>query len=86
MANLVVEEYGHGVFLYRSKGPEAVHMDTHAGKRLPMHTTAFGKAILAHFPEERVEEIIEANGLPAHTPKTITDRDTLFEELESIRN
>jgi len=86
MANLVVEEHGQGVFLYRAKGSDAVHMDTHTGKRLPLHTTAFGKAILAHLPEERVESIIEQHGLSEHTKHTITDREPLYDELEVIRD
>lgn len=85
MANLIVEEHGHGVFLYRSKGSEAVHMDTHTGKRLPLHTTAFGKAILAHYSTEYVEKVIDAHSLPAHTPQTITCRDELYDEFETIR-
>lgn len=85
MANLLVEEHGRGVFLYRAKGADAVHMDTHAGKRVPLHTTGFGKAILAHLPDERVERILDRHGLPAVTPSTITDRGRLLEELETIR-
>lgn len=86
MANLVVEEHGQGVFLYRAKGADAVHMDTHTGKRLPLHNTAFGKAILAHLPEERVEEIIETHGLSKDTDRTITDKEALYEELEAVRD
>jgi DNA-binding IclR family transcriptional regulator len=85
MANLVVEEHGQGVFLYRAKGTDAVHMDTHTGKRLPLHTTAFGKAILAHLPEEKIDDVIETHGLSKHTDRTITDREVLFEELDVVR-
>lgn len=85
MANLLVEEHGRGVFLYRAKGADAVHMDTHAGKRVPLHTTGFGKSILAHLPEERVERILDRHGLPTVTPNTITDRERLLEELETVR-
>jgi DNA-binding IclR family transcriptional regulator len=85
MANLLVEEHGRGVFLYRAKGADAVHMDTHAGKRVHLHTTGFGKSILAHLPNERVERILDRHGLPAATPNTITDRDRLMEALETIR-
>ncbi|WP_129115497.1 IclR family transcriptional regulator [Halegenticoccus tardaugens] len=84
MANLLVEEHGRGVFVYKSKGPDAVHMDTHEGKRVHLHTTAFGKAIMAYLPEERVDAIIDRHGLPRATPHTITDRDELFDELEVI--
>lgn len=85
MANLLVEEHGRGVFLYRAKGADAVHMDTHAGKRVHLHTTGFGKSILAHLSEERVEEILDRHGLPQVTPNTITDREQLMAQLDEIR-
>lgn len=50
-----------------------------------MHTTASGKAILAHLPESRRDAIVERWGLPAETEHTITDRDELQMELEKIR-
>ena len=58
---------------------------THTRKRVPLHTTAFGKSILAHLPDERVDEILDQYGLPAHTSNTITDTDKLFVELKEIR-
>ncbi len=85
MANLLVEEHGRGVFLYRAKGADAVHMDTHAGKRVPLHTTGFGKSILAHLPDERVEAILDRHGLPSVTSETITDRAELYDELDTVR-
>ncbi len=84
LANLNVEEYGRGVFLHRAKGSDAVHMDTYAGKRVYLHTTAFGKSILAHLSTNRIDEIIEQHGLPAVTDQTITDRDKLQSELDTI--
>ena len=50
-----------------------------------MHATATGKAILAEYPTEQVERIIDRWGLPARTENTITDRETVAEELETIR-
>lgn len=85
ISGLLVEEHGRGVFLYREKGESAVHIDTHTGKRVLLHTSALGKSILAFLDEERVEEIIDRHGLPAMTDSTITDRDQLFDELETIR-
>lgn len=85
LVHLVVEEDGKGVYLCRSKGERAVSLDTYIGCRHPMHSTAFGKAILSHLPAERVDEIIDRHGLPPVTPKTITSREELFEELERTR-
>lgn len=50
-----------------------------------MHNTASGKAILARYSWDRVEAVLDEWGLPATTAATITDRDTLFETLEDIR-
>ncbi len=85
LVNLNVEEYGWGIFLYRAKGSDAVHMDTYAGKRVYLHTTAFGKAILANLSRERVSEIIDQRELKPVTDRTITDPETLYDELETIR-
>jgi DNA-binding IclR family transcriptional regulator len=85
VANLLTEENGRGVYLYRSKGAQAVDLDTYVGHRTHLHYTAQGKAILAHMPESRVHEIIDQHGLPKATPNTITDPVELFEELDEIR-
>lgn len=85
LANFLYEEHGLGVYLYRSRGQNAVSLDTHTGKRRYLHNTALGKAILAHLPEERVEAILDRHGLPRATRHTITDREALHEELAAIR-
>ncbi|GGN20369.1 IclR family transcriptional regulator [Halarchaeum nitratireducens] len=85
LVNLSVEEYGRGVYLYLARGDEAVHLDTHAGMQVHLHCTALGKAILAHTPEERVEQILDMMGMPSRTEQTVTDRGELYEELETIR-
>jgi len=84
-ANLMIEEHGRGVFLYKSRGSDAVHLDTHAGMRVHLQTTAMGKSILAHRPREDVKRILDRHGLPQVTSKTITDRGDLFDELDRIR-
>jgi DNA-binding IclR family transcriptional regulator len=85
LSGVVVEEHGRGVFLHRAKGERAVHVDTYAGKRIYLHGAALGKAILAHLPEERVDEIVDRHGLPALTENTITDREELAAELDAVQ-
>lgn len=86
LANLLLEEQGLGVYLMRSKGEKAVDLDTYAGLRTYLHTTALGKAILAYLPESRVEEIIERRGLEQETPRSIDSREKLFNALEDVRD
>ena len=50
-----------------------------------LQSTALGKAILAHTPRERVEQILDQHGLPQITENTITDRQELLDELEAVR-
>ncbi|SDN23626.1 transcriptional regulator, IclR family [Halogranum gelatinilyticum] len=85
LANLLVEEQGMGVYLMRAKGDDAVDLDTYAGLRTNLHTTALGKAILAYLPKSRVEEIVEHRGLETKTPKSIGTREELFDVLDDIR-
>lgn len=84
-ANLLMEEYGLGIYLYRSMGSKAVQINTYTGEAVHLHNTALGKALLAHLPRERVEEIIDQHGLPSATDRTITDREELFESLAEVQ-
>jgi len=85
LANLLTEEHGRGIYLYRSQGEQAVQTDSYTGQRVYLHNTALGKAILAHSPRDYVANIIDRHGLPATTENTITDRDELFKELNQVR-
>lgn len=84
-ANLLIEEHGKGIFLYRSKGKDAVRLETYAGMRVPIQTISLGKAILAHLPEARVDEIVDENGLPSMSENSISDQDELKREIEKDR-
>ncbi|WP_135305039.1 IclR family transcriptional regulator [Haloarcula amylovorans] len=84
-ANFMIEEHGLGVFLYKARGQNAVQLDTHAGMRVPLQTTALGKTIMAFRPRAKVEAILDRHGLPKVTEQTITDRAELFDTLDQVR-
>lgn len=85
VGNLGVEERGKRILIYKSEVPDAIYDNPPIGEHTNLHWTALGKAILAHLPSERVDEIVAEHGLPERTPQTITDRDELEAELERIR-
>src|SRR5438270_4683353 len=77
-------------------GPEAVYiekvepegfirMDTWVGRRMRVHATSVGKALVAHIAQEKLEKIIAQAGMEKRTPKTITTIPRLLKELEKIR-
>jgi len=84
-ANLMTEEDGRGIFLYKLKGTQSVQLDTYEGMVVDLHTTAMGKAILAEYDVERRDAIIAEHGLDPVTEKTVTDRDELEAQFEEIR-
>lgn len=85
LVQYLVEEHGRGVFVFRETGDQAVRTKTRLGRRVYLHHVSAGKAMLAHMPEARVDDIVDRHGLPSKTDQTITDRDELRENLQSIR-
>jgi len=85
LANLAVEQNGQIVVILMIEGSNAIHDEAPMGKHTHIHCTAIGKAILAHYPEKRVHEFIDEQGMPKLTENTITDRETLFDRLNQIR-
>ncbi|WP_459194067.1 IclR family transcriptional regulator [Halosimplex sp. J119] len=86
LVNLLVEKNGMGIYLYQSQGENAVDLDTYEGKRVRLHCTGLGKAILGFRPEDEVTDILDERGMPAETEHTITDRGAFFDELADIND
>ncbi|MEA5388018.1 IclR family transcriptional regulator [Haloarculaceae archaeon H-GB2-1] len=79
-----IEEMGREFSLYSEVGTLG-RADLQAGSVFYLHNNGTGKAILAEYSRERVEEILDRWGLPAETENAITTRERLFEELETVR-
>ncbi|QOS12773.1 transcriptional regulator [Haloferax sp. Atlit-4N] len=86
--HLTVVSRGKEVTIYESRGDNAVATDYHLRMREApqyLHCTATGKAMLGHFDDDRVRDIIDDQGLVEQTDNTISDSERLFDELERIR-
>jgi IclR family acetate operon transcriptional repressor len=73
------------VYIAKVDSPHSVRMASQIGALNPMHCTALGKAILAHYASDRVDGII-AKGLPRRTSHTLTTPERLRDELERVRS
>lgn len=80
-----VEESGEWVILHRDGDITSIDIRTYPGLRLPLHTHAAGKVVLAEMDRQRRDEVLDSTGLDRLTEKTVTDRATLEEEIERIR-
>ena len=77
---------GHeAVYIEKIDKPGFIKMNTWIGRRMDVHCTAAGKALIAYLPQQVVEEIIRDRGLPKRTPKTITSLNHLLRELAKVR-
>jgi IclR family KDG regulon transcriptional repressor len=65
---------------------QALRISMPIGKRVYLHSTGVGKAILAFLSDEEIKEIIHQQGLPRFTKNTIINVDQLMEEVQAIRN
>jgi len=87
-AHLIIEHGGKMYALYERFGSNAVGTRFHDLKRETplnhLHCTAAGKSILAYLPQTDAQTIIDKTGLPANTEHTITDAETLFQELSDV--
>lgn len=85
-AHVAVKEGGKLVWLYRSPTAEDGDLPTAVGAETPIHSTAYGQAILAHMSSGAVSDLVNSQGLPAVTAETITDRNELAERLDTVRD
>jgi IclR family transcriptional regulator, acetate operon repressor len=83
--SFAVEENGRSTILFDEVSNPSVE-GFQVGHQFYMHNSASGKAMLAEFSDEYIDDVIDRWGLPRKTPNTITDRDRLFEEIETVRS
>lgn len=79
------DEHGKLIYLYRAGIGTEINEHFELNIQELLHCTALGKAVLAFMPQDRVDEIVDRHGLERMTENTITERDELDTELESIR-
>jgi DNA-binding IclR family transcriptional regulator len=60
-------------------------MASRVGLRNPAHSSAVGKVLLAHFPEEELKNFIKEKGLAKRTENTIIDPTQLKDHLKLVR-
>jgi len=73
------------VYVERLDSPNTLRVFTQLGRRAGAHRTSSGKAILAHMPRRRLDQLLSGWALDRQTEFTITDQQNLREELTAIR-
>ncbi|WP_236794526.1 IclR family transcriptional regulator [Amycolatopsis sp. GM8] len=84
-SNLGVLDSDRIIYVDIIESRRGVRLAAARGDRDPLHSTALGKAIAAHLPEERVRDMLTRSGLPRRTATTITTIDEYLVALDTVR-
>ena len=84
-ANFALIDDTEVVYVAQAPGSHKMRMFTEVGHRADVHCTAVGKAILATYPEAKIEGILQRLKFVAHTSTTITTVDALMREIAVTR-
>ena len=80
-----VLERGSVMIVDKVEKPDLARIDMDIGVRYPAHSTALGKVLLAHLPENQFASLFLNSGLEKPSPKTIDSKDRLEGELALVR-
>jgi IclR family acetate operon transcriptional repressor len=83
--NLAALDGGEVLYLVSETGSHLLTLRSHVGLRLPVHSTALGKCLLAQLGDEEARDIAGPEPYEAMTPRTLTTWDKLRANLERVR-
>jgi DNA-binding IclR family transcriptional regulator len=66
-------------------GGETLLTVLRAGQRAPLYTTSYGKVMLAHMPQDALEDYLARVKLAPLTPRTIQSQEELRLQIEAIK-
>jgi IclR family transcriptional regulator, KDG regulon repressor len=83
--HIAIQDGEYAVYIEKREVLGSVRLTTWLGRRVHLHSTAIGKALLAFLPEEEIDQIVGKRSLLRLTPKTITSATLLKKELARVR-
>jgi DNA-binding IclR family transcriptional regulator len=82
---LAVLDGVENVYVAKEEGNQALTLASEVGRRLPAHTTALGKVLLADLPDTELRDRFHGVTLTAFTPHTLTRLPDLLAVLDQVR-
>jgi IclR family transcriptional regulator, acetate operon repressor len=84
-ANMAILDGSNAIYVAQVAGRHSMRMFTEVGRRVPLHATGVGKALLTQLPDEEIVRILDLAGMPTVTPHTITDAAVLLQDVRASR-
>lgn len=85
VVHLALLDQGEIVYVEKVESQNTIRMHSRIGKRVPVHATGLGKAILAFLPESETVTILDKYGMVRLTEHTITDKQAFLDILDQTR-
>ena len=83
--HLAVLEEGEVILIDRIEPQGTPKLATWVGKRMGLHCTALGKALIAYLPTDELDELIQKQGLIRYNENTIASKRILKKACEEIQ-
>ena len=83
-ANLAMLDGDRVVYVAQVPSRHSMRMFTEVGRRVHLHCTGVGKALLSQLPPTTARDLLERGGMPSRTTRTVTDVDELLGLLPGI--
>jgi DNA-binding IclR family transcriptional regulator len=83
-AHMAILKDNEAVIVAKHSPIDGARMATWVGKRMDVHCTALGKALIAYVDEPQLACILREHGLPRHNENTISSPAKLREELARV--
>jgi len=84
-SSLAVLDGSEVLYVARSATSRVMSVSLNAGSRLPAYCSSLGRIMLAHLPEEALDDYLQKVELKAFTPHTVVSVARLREILEKVR-
>ena len=87
--HMVILDRNEVVYIDKVEGdhnPSGLRMASRIGLRNPAHSSAVGKVLISHLPDEELNQFFRGKGLSKRTENTITDTIQLKEHFKMVRN
>jgi DNA-binding IclR family transcriptional regulator len=83
--HMAILERFEAVLIDKVEPPGIFKLATWLGKRMDVHCTGVGKALIAHLPDDELDLLVREQGLPRHNDNTVVSLRKLKEDLACIR-
>ena len=83
--HLVILDGKEGVYIEKVEGPLAVVLYSRIGRRIPLHCSAVGKALVAFSREDEKKNILKDYHYQKQTELTLSNEESFLSELAKVR-